>query len=115
MASTAIASPSAWRFAHYPSFKLGVCFHLLSLSHLALAKVSLKLVLPKTSVSIFGPCQMDLDRTKCQRLWCRPNVLWMFWTGPDVYKILHIAPIQTMAVYGHDTGAMRMGGIAPAK
>lgn len=47
--------------------------------------------------------------------WHRPNVLWMFWTGPDVYKTLHIAPIQTMACNGHDTGAMRMGGIAPAK
>ena len=106
-----IASPSVWWFAHYPSFKLGLCFHLLSLSHLALAKVSLKLVLPKTSVSIFGPCQIDLDRTKCQRLWCRTSVLWMFRQDQMSTKPYTLLQFRQWLCNGHGRGAMRMGGI----
>ena len=44
------------------------------------------LVLSKTSMSIFGPCQMVLERTKYQGPFGMDQMSpWMFWTEPSVY------------------------------
>ena len=45
------------------------------------------LVLSETSMSIFGPCQMVLDRTKYQRPFgVDQKSPWTFWTGPNMTK-----------------------------